>query len=93
MLVHYFTVPTAQSMAVDIIYKEFGENIPIYLQYEYGNCVCHAFCVDIDIDVIEICKQNNCPVGGPLFEIEIDDKIYNNSYKVSRYKHDKLGCN
>lgn len=95
MFVHYFTIHTLQSSAktIEIIYKEFGENIPIYLQYEYGNCVCHAFCVDIGIDVVEICQKHNCPVGGPLFEIEIDDKIYNNSYKVSRYKHDKLGAN
>lgn len=95
MFVHYFTVHTLQSSAktIEIIYKEFGENIPIYLKYEYGDSVTYLFCVDIDIAVVEICKKHNCPVGGPLFEIEIDEKIYNNSYKVSRYKHDKLGAN
>lgn len=94
MFVHYFTVHTLQSFSktIEIIYKEFGENIPIYLQYEYGDSVTYLFCVDVGIDIVEICKKHNCPVGGPLFEIEIDEKIYNNSYKVSRYKHKTGGA-
>ena len=92
MFVHYFTVPTAQSMAVETIYKEFGENIPIYLQCEYKDGIGYAFCVDICKDVIEICKKHNCPIDCPLFEIEIDEKIYNNSYKVCQYKHNIGGA-
>ena len=69
---------------IETIFKEFGQNIPEYLQYEGGSCdgmtvVC---CVDSSINAKTICLQN-CVSYTKLSELEIDEMKYRNSNRVS----------
>ena len=69
---------------IETIFKEFGQNIPEYLQYEGGSCdgmtvVC---CVDSSINAKTICLQNSVSYT-KLSELEIDEMMYRNSNRVS----------
>ena len=75
---------------IQTIFLDFGDNIPIYVQYEGGSndgmtVVC---CVDISVDAKSICLQNGVHYT-KLREIEIDKTMYNNSHRVY---HGYGGC-
>ena len=68
---------------INIVYKEFGANIPKYLQYEGGQGRTFLFCVDASVNVINICRKYNYLVDDEDVHImEIDDDTYNNSYTI-----------
>jgi hypothetical protein len=85
MLVHCFTVTRMKDNPIkfDTIYAEFGDNIPQYLQYEGGASGTTSFlcCVEIGVNVQEICKKYNYELG-TLYKIEIKNDTYNNCHKV-----------
>lgn len=84
MIVHCFTVRRLYENPVNIetIYAELGTNIPKYLQYEGGSGGnTYLCCVDITVDVKEICKKYayECDT---LYQIEVDEDKYNNFYTI-----------
>jgi hypothetical protein len=93
MIVHFFTVTLLKDNPIkfDTIYAEFGQrdknlqpgNIPQYLQYEGGAMGTTTFlcCVEIGVNVQEICKKYDCELG-TLYKTEIKNDTYNNRYKV-----------
>jgi hypothetical protein len=84
MFVHCFTITikTGSPTSIKSIYQDFGLNIPKYLQYEGGSGGCtFLFCVDISVNIIEICNKYICELGS-LYKLEIDDNTYNNSYTI-----------
>lgn len=61
---------------------ELGKNIPKYLQYEGGSGGnTYLCCVDISVDVKAICDKFAYECG-TIYQIEIDDNKYNNSYTI-----------
>ena len=85
MLVNFFTVTRLNEnpIQIDTVYAELGRDIPQYLQYEGGsfNSTTFLCCVEIGVNVQEICKKYNYDCG-TLYKIEIDYEMYNNHYKV-----------
>jgi hypothetical protein len=92
MLVHCFTITRTKEnpITIDTVYAELSKgpdgstiNIPQYLQYEGGsfNTTTFLCCVDVLINVQEICKKYNYDCG-TLYKIEIDYDTYNSGYKV-----------
>ena len=83
MIVNCFTITAKNNnVLIDTIYKDFGNNIPKYLQYE-GGCGCtYLCCVNININVLEICEKCNY-ICGTIYPIEIDDNMYNNDYTIN----------
>lgn len=68
---------------IDIVYAEFGEDIPKYLIYEGGQGRTYLFCIDESIDVIKICKKYNYLIDDEAFhKMEINDETYNNDYTI-----------
>ncbi len=43
----------------------------------------YLFCVDVNIDVVNICKQFDCNILG-IHEFKIDESKYNNNYQINR---------
>jgi hypothetical protein len=66
---------------IKLIYKEFGKNIPKYLQYNSGQSITYLFCVNHSVDIINICKRYNYIINN-LYKMEIDDNTYNNNYTI-----------
>jgi len=66
----------------EIIYKEIGKDIPKYYQYEGGMGLSFVFCVDAKVNIKELCKKYNYDIGENLYKMEIDDKTYNNNFKI-----------
>lgn len=84
MLVHCFTITrkTDNPINVNTVHSEFGTNIPNFLQYEGGSGGCTFLCcVDIQVNVKEICDKYNYECG-TLYQIHIDDNKYNNLYII-----------
>jgi hypothetical protein len=87
MIVNCFTVTISSDIYSSTIIKElsneFGENIPKSLCYEGGQLgfITHLFCVDIFVNVKEICNKYKYDIG-KLYKIEIDDNKYNNNYII-----------
>ena len=66
---------------INIIYAEFGQNIPKYFKYSDDHYIKYLFCVDKYIDVVTICKKNNFTIDN-LYEMEIEFDTYNNDYTI-----------
>jgi hypothetical protein len=86
MIVNCFTVIMASQFyetTLKVITNEFGKNIPSSLPYEGGplGFITHLFCVDANVNVEKIVKDNNCKMTN-LYKMEIDDDKYNNKYII-----------
>ena len=86
MFVNCFTLTMAASIskiAIKTISKEFGKNIPKPLPFDGGTWgfITHLFCVDVNVNIKEICKKYNYETG-QLYKIEIEDGMYNNNYII-----------
>ena len=66
----------------EIMYQELGNDIPKCFQYEGGMGLSFIFCVDANVNIGEICKKYNYDIGTDLYTMKIDDKTYNNNYKI-----------
>ena len=64
---------------ISLIYKEFGKNIPKYL--EYNDKQTFLFCVDESVNIINICKRYDYIIDD-LYKMEINDNTYNNDYTI-----------
>jgi hypothetical protein len=87
MFVNIFsvTIPANISkVAMEQLSKEFGENIPKFLLFEDGFLyfITHIFCVDVSVNIKEICNKYNYDMKKP-YKIEIEDYMYNNNYKLN----------
>ena len=84
-LVNIFTVqrPIDNNNSVNILYKEFGTNIPRYLSLEGGdyNGPQYMFCVDRTIDIETICDKYKYKCY-PTYKFEVEELKYNNLYQV-----------
>jgi hypothetical protein len=94
MFVHFFTVtiPTSiYEIVIKELSKEFGENIPKSLLFEGGYLyfISHLFCVDMNVNIEEICNKYICEMG-KSYKIEIEDYMYNNIYTV-QFSYKKEG--
>lgn len=94
MLVHCFTVTRIKGnpIQIDTVYSELGKDIPQYLHYEGGSSNQTTFlcCVEIGVNVQEICKKYNYECG-TLYKIDIDPNMYHNGYKIyPTYSRDGL---
>ena len=86
MFVNCFTVIMVSQFyknILKVITNEFGKNIPRSLPYMGGpwGCTCHLFCVDANVNIEKIVKDNNCKMTNP-YTMEIDDDKYNNKYII-----------
>jgi hypothetical protein len=85
MIVNCFTVTLDHSnpKSFDGLYHEFGDNIPMYLQYEGGSIDHTTFlcCVCEYVPVEDMCAQYNY-ICGTLYRMEIDTNQYNSSYTI-----------
>ena len=85
MFVHCFTVTESglEPVSFEVLFKEFGENIPNYLQYEGGRIGFCTFlcCVDVAIDVSEICKKYGYDIG-TLTKLDITNDTYSDAYTI-----------
>jgi len=66
-----------------VISNEFGKNIPRSLPYEGGpsGFITHLFCVDANVNIEQIVKNNNCKMSNP-YKMEIEEHMYNNKYRI-----------
>ena len=73
------------------ITNEFGKNIPKPLVYEGGplGFITHLFCVDANVNIEQIVKNNNCEMSNP-YKMEIEEHMYNNKY-IIRNTYNKEG--
>ena len=73
------------------ISNEFGKNIPKSLPYEGGpwGFITHLFCVDANVNIKEICKNNNCKMDEP-YKMKIEEHMYNDKY-IIRNTYNKEG--
>ncbi len=85
MIVNCFTITrkSENPTPINIVYEEFGNNIPKYLQYEGGTGgITYLCCVEIRVDVRSICEKYDYECG-TLYQIEIvGEEMYNNSYTI-----------
>ena len=75
-------IKTQPTELPEIMYKELGNNIPKFFQYEGGMGLTFIFCVDSNVDIKRICKKYNYDIGDNLHKMEIDEITYNNNYQV-----------
>ena len=93
MLVNCFTVKIVASVSETVVNElsnDFGANIPNPIPYEGGTLgfITYLFCVDLNVNVEEICKKYNCKVGNQ-YKMEIDPTTYNSNYTINNsYKKD-----
>lgn len=87
MLTYFFSARQySNSSSIEVLCKEFGENIPQCLPLEGGEGINYLFCVNMDKQKIkEICKKHNFEINGEFFnraftEVEVNDNTYNNNY-------------
>lgn len=84
MYVQCVTIYIDNAKNIDILYKDFGENIPKYSPILVGNyklTSLYVFCVDSKIDIIKICNKYNY-IFYELYVMEIEDNMFNNKYTV-----------
>ena len=87
MFVNYFTVKILASTNFETILtnmsNEFGKNIPRHIFYDGGKLgiITCLFCVDANVNIIQICKKYECEIGEP-FKMEIKDDTYNSNYTI-----------
>lgn len=86
MFVNCFTVIMKAQFyktTLKVITIEFGKNIPKSLPYEGGpfGFVTHLFCVDANVNIEKIVKNNNCEMRNP-YKMEIEEHTYNNKYVI-----------
>jgi hypothetical protein len=78
--VNFFDVSGVSGQDFESMVKEFGPNIPRYLQYEGESCAL-LFCVDAKINVREIYKKyTKSPFPLDICTMEIDDEKYCDLY-------------
>ena len=87
MFVNCFTVSIESQFyktTLKTISNEFGKNIPKSSPYEGGplGFITHLFCVDVNVNIQEICKKNNCKMTEP-YKMEIEENIYNDKYIIN----------
>jgi len=86
MFVNIFTVIMVAQFSkttLKVITNEFGKNIPKSLPYEGGpfGFTAHLFCVDVNVNIEEICIKNKCEMKEP-YKMKIDEHMYNNKYRI-----------
>lgn len=86
--------PSGNPIPVSTIYKAFGENIPRYLPLEGGDMkgLEYLFCVDKNVNVMEICKKYNYKCKDwAIKEYELEEEKFNRDYQIysSFYSHQK----
>ena len=86
MFVNIFTVIMLSQFSettLKVISKEFGKNIPKSLPYEGGpfGFTAHLFCVDVNVNIAEICIKNKCEMKEP-YKMKIEEHMYNNKYVI-----------
>lgn len=86
MFVNCFTVTIPANIfkiAIKELSKNFGDNIPKYLPFEGGKLhfITSLFCVDANVNVIEICNKYNYEINEP-YKMKIEDHMYNNNYTI-----------
>lgn len=83
MLVYCFTISRLKSTtaSVDENYKEFGKNIPNYLQYEGGSSCTYLCCVQKNVNIVELCEKYKYECS-TIDTIDIEEHNFNNSYTI-----------
>ena len=85
MFVYYVTVqvPTSNKYDIDILYKEFGTNIPLFLELEGGdgNGCLYIICIKKDVLYETLIKKYDFIIYKSIME-KIEDMQYNSNYKV-----------
>ena len=86
MFVNIFTVIMLSQFSkttLKVISNEFGKNIPKSLPYEGGpfGFTSHLFCVDVNVNIAEICIKNKCEMKEP-YKMKIEEHKYNNKYRI-----------
>lgn len=86
MLVNIFRVKdlTGKTETIDLLYNEFGSNIPKYLPLEGGTYtgVEYLCCVDNKLNIELLCHKHNFTYYH-LVTINIDESQYNNEYRIA----------
>lgn len=84
-------VSQSYKTTLKVITNEFGKNIPKSLPYEGGplGFTAHLFCVDANVNIEKIVKNNNCEMSNP-YKMEIEEHTYNNKY-IIRNTYNKQG--
>ena len=83
-IIHVFTVkkPSGNKIPLNMLLKEFGDNIPIPCPYD--GCldgIVDLCCADVDVDVVGICEKYGY-ICGHLFTLEIGPSKFNNEYMI-----------
>jgi hypothetical protein len=78
MFVHCFTITLSNDINVDDLHNKFGNNIPEY--YKINNLE-YLFCVDININIKQICDDFKCIINN-IYIMDINNNEYNNLYKI-----------
>ena len=85
MFVYYVTVqvPTSNKYEIDVLYKEFGTNIPLFLELEGGdgNGCLYIICIKNDVLYETLIKKYDFIIYKSIME-KIEDMQYNSNYKV-----------
>jgi hypothetical protein len=83
--VNIFTVqrPVGNPISINVLYKEFGTNIPRYLPLEGGdyNGPQYLCCVDRKIDFETICEKYKYKYYPP-YKFIVEEEKYNNLYQI-----------
>ena len=89
MITYFFSVKKQyDSSSIELLYAEFGNNIPLYLLLEGGQGLNYLFCLHMDKQKIEeICEKHKYEINGSWYgngfiEVEISDDLYNNNYQA-----------
>lgn len=83
MRVNCFTMkrPMNNPIDIDVLYKEFGDNIPKYNPLEGGDYLGPEYlcCVDANVDIKVICDKYNY-ILREIYKMDIDSSKYNSNY-------------
>ena len=87
MQVIYFIMkrPIENPIDVDVVCKEFGDNIPKYTLLEDSDCSGSVYlcCVDATVDIKSICDKHKYVCGRLVHKFTIDSEKYDDTYMVN----------
>lgn len=93
MIVNFFSVKaTNKSHNINILFNDFGANIPRYLPLEGGSGLNYLFCVAGDSNILaELVHNNGYQLNGlygttdnhiAFTQLVVDDDMYNREYQA-----------
>lgn len=66
---------------IDELYKKLGDNIPKYLEHEGGTGINIIFCIDRNLNIVDICKYFEI-VEYSTTEFKTPPDRFNSSYQI-----------